>query len=227
MIFKKLIIVLVISSMYVLVTGQDCALYLPIEKGATWEMSSYNARGKKAGVIRYELVDKTMNGDDIIFSVKTSFTDDKGKQTFESDYEAYCHDGVFEIDMQSKIDGYALGAYKDMKMEIDATNYDVPELNTAPGTKLEDATLEVQVAGIFKMTINTIDRQVLAKETIETPAGTFECLVLTQTTNSKMIIKVESTTKEWYAPEVGLVRSESYNKNGKLTGYTELTALNQ
>ena len=190
-------------------------------------MTSYNAKGKEGGKIYYELVEKSAQGDDITFTIKSRFEDGKGKETFESTYEAYCHDGVFEIDMQSKMDGVAMGAYKDMKMEVDATNYEVPDMDASPGTKLDDASLEVQVAGIFNMIINTTDREVLAREEIETPAGTFDCLVLTQTTQSKMIVKVQSTTKEWYAPGVGLVRSESYNKKGKLTGYSELTALNQ
>ena len=38
-----------------------------------------------------------------------------------------------------------------------------------------------------------------------------------------MIMNIEGSSKEWYAEGVGVVRSESYNKNGKLTGYSELT----
>lgn len=224
---KNLVILLSFISYSYLASAQDCALYIPVDEGASWEMTSYNAKGKEGGKIYYELVEKSAQGDDITFTIKSRFEDGKGKETFESTYEAYCHDGVFEIDMQSKMDGVAMGAYKDMKMEVDATNYEVPDMDASPGTKLDDASLEVQVAGIFNMIINTTDREVLAREEIETPAGTFDCLVLTQTTQSKMIVKVQSTTKEWYAPGVGLVRSESYNKKGKLTGYSELTALNQ
>ena len=224
---KNLVIFLSFLSYSYLASAQDCALYIPVDEGASWEMTSYNAKGKEGGKIYYELVEKSAQGDDITFTIKSRFEDAKGRETFESTYEAYCHGGVFEIDMQSKMDGVAMGAYKDMKMEVDATNFEVPDMDASPGTKLDDASLEVQVAGIFNMIINTTDREVLAREEIETPAGTFDCLVLTQTTQSKMIVKVQSTSKEWYAPGVGLVRSESYNKKGKLTGYSELTALNQ
>ncbi len=224
---KKLIVFLSLIGYSYLSSAQDCALYIPDEEGASWEMTSYNAKGKEGGKIYYELAEKSEQGGDITFTIKTRFEDAKGKEAFESTYEAYCHGGVFEIDMQSKIDGVAMGAYKDMKMEVDASNYEVPDLDVSPGTKLDDASLEVKVAGIFNMIINTTDREVLDREEIKTPAGTFDCLVLTQTTESKMIVKVQSTTKEWYAPGVGLVRTESYNKKGKLTGYSELTALNQ
>ena len=33
----------------------------------------------------------------------------------------------------------------------------------------------------------------------------------------------ESTTATWYSENVGMVRSESYDKKGKLTDYTLLT----
>jgi len=34
---------------------------------------------------------------------------------------------------------------------------------------------------------------------------------------------VEGTSKEWHSENVGMVRSESYNKKGKLLGHSELT----
>jgi hypothetical protein len=39
------------------------------------------------------------------------------------------------------------------------------------------------------------------------------------------MIDFNSKGIEWIARDVGAVRSETYNKNGKLTGYTELIKL--
>jgi hypothetical protein len=38
------------------------------------------------------------------------------------------------------------------------------------------------------------------------------------------MVKTEASSKEWYAEGVGLVKSEIYNKKGKLMGYSELTS---
>jgi hypothetical protein len=35
---------------------------------------------------------------------------------------------------------------------------------------------------------------------------------------------VEMSTVEWIAENVGVIRSENYDKKGKMTGYTELSA---
>ena len=58
------------------------------------------------------------------------------------------------------------------------------------------------------------------------PAGTFDCIQLSQKVALKMGINIEAYSKEWYAEDIGMVRSESYTKNGKLTGYSLLTKLN-
>jgi hypothetical protein len=78
----------------------------------------------------------------------------------------------------------------------------------------------------IRMNVEITDRKVLGKETMQTSAGSFPCLILSQRVKSKiMMFNVEATSKEWYAEGVGMVRSESYDKKGKLTSYSVLTAL--
>ena len=79
---------------------------------------------------------------------------------------------------------------------------------------------------IGALTIHTTNRKVEARESYTCPAGTFECLVISQTTQTKMVMKIETSSKEWYAKEIGMVRSEFYNKKGVLKGYSLLTAIN-
>jgi hypothetical protein len=40
-----------------------------------------------------------------------------------------------------------------------------------------------------------------------------------------MMVRMKNNSKEWYAENVGMVRSETYNKRGKLMGYSELTKM--
>jgi len=42
----------------------------------------------------------------------------------------------------------------------------------------------------------------------------------------KTIMKMETSSTEWFSKEVGMVKSESYNKKGKLISYSLLTAYN-
>ena len=78
----------------------------------------------------------------------------------------------------------------------------------------------------MNISVTISDRKVVAEETLNTPAGEFDCAVLEQTVSTKMMMSIIMESKEWYTPGVGMIKSESYRK-GKLTGYSLLTAFNR
>lgn len=80
-------------------------------------------------------------------------------------------------------------------------------------------------AFVIPSKVNMTDYKVEAREQVTTPAGEFDCLVISQRVSTKVIVKVEAGSMEWYAKGIGMVRSESYNKKGKLVGYDVLTEL--
>ncbi len=205
----------------------DCKPYVPATVGTSWELTSYNDKGKLTGRIEYELVDKVVNGNDITFSVKTTTYDKKDKPIFSSSFDAKCSEGRFAFDMAFMMDGSSMQAYQDMDVSIDASDYEIPSMDAAAGTTLPDGTLTIKIAGpiAMNMTVFVTDRKIEKKESVTTPAGTFKCLVSSQNVSTKMVVNVNSATKEWYAEGIGLVKSESYSQKGKLQGYSELTKL--
>jgi hypothetical protein len=209
----------------------DCHPYIPVSEGSTWEITNYSAKGKETGKIAYELLEKSSSGSDVTYKIKAITYDNKGEETFTTEFEAWCKGGQFQFDMAFKMDGSAMAAYENMDVDMDASEFELPSMNASAGTTLKDGTLSVQVgmngATMFRMNVLVTDRLVESRESTDTPAGSFDCLVLSQRVSTKMIVKVEASSKEWYAKDVGMVRSESYNKKGKLTGYSELTKLNR
>jgi len=120
-------------------------------------------------------------------------------------------------------------SYNNMDLEINGTSLEMPSYDSKIGTNLKDGNLDMKIGadGVMpiKMSILMTNRKVEGKEQMTTEAGTFDCIVMSQNIKTKMMISIESNTKDWYAENVGLVRSESYNKKGKLTGYSVLTKL--
>lgn len=229
---KRLIIFFCLFS--VAISGQaqvDCNPYIPTEKGSTWEITNYNAKGKVIGSVSYELLDKVVSDQDVNFVIQNDTYNKKGKHLLSSTFEAKCQDGKFNLGMSMKLDGASLQQYQDMDLEIDASDFIIPSMDTPAGTTLPDATMTVGLGGEspikFSMTINIVDREVESRQEIETPAGKFNTLVLSQRMSTKMIFKVQSSSKEWYAEGIGMVRSETYNKKGKLKSYSELTKLDK
>ncbi len=207
----------------------DCKPYLPGTVGDSWEITSYSKKDKVTGTITYEILSITESDSTTTYEVQSTFFDEKGEQTYQSTYEAMCENGVFHLDMTVMMDGNTMAAYESMEVEVDATEFEVPEMNESAIGPLEDGTLKVKIASngvnMMTMTVNVTDREIESLEEVTTEAGTFECLKMTQTVNTRMIMKIESSSIEWYSEGIGMVRSESYNKNGKLTGYSVLTKL--
>jgi len=207
----------------------DCKPYVPTSEGDKWEITNYTHKGKETGKIAYELVSKEETANSTTFTIKAVSYDKKGEITFTNSFDAFCKDGKFEFDMAFMINGEAMSAYESMDVEIDASEFEIPSMDTPEGTQMSDGSLIVKVGSnsmvMFKMTILVTERMVGPKGSLTTAAGTFQCLTFSQKVNTKMIMKVEAYTKEWYAEEIGVVRSESYNKKMKLNGYSELSKI--
>lgn len=223
----SLFIILIIS--HVNFSQVDCTPYVPVSIGTKWEITNYSKKDKITGIIKYELLNKTETDSSSIFTLKATSFDDKGEETYVDEYTAECVNGIFKFDMAFKMDGQMMEAYKDMDVEMDASDFEIPTLDEEVGTILPDGTLDVKIssngATMFNMRIEITDRVIEAKEEISTSAGNFDCILISQNVKTKMIIKIEASTKEWYSPNIGIVRYENYNKKGKLTGYSVLTSL--
>lgn len=210
--------------------SQSCELYFPVEEGTSFEMTSYNPKGKVEGVVKHEVLSKSGSGDDISANYKMTQFDKKGKETFSTDYDIHCEDGVMMIDMRSMLNGSDMGNYEGMEMTVDGGNMAIPGELT-PGQTLPDANIKVSFGSggmnMFSIEVDVTNRKVVKEESLTTPAGTFDCVKITQDVKTVMLFKVEASSADWYNKGAGVVRSESYNKNGKLTGYSELTALNK
>ncbi len=226
---KTLLTLILIALTTVGFSQTDCKPYVPIEKGTQWEVTSYDKKDKVTGRTVYELLDLVEGDAKSTFSIKAMQYDDKDELIYTNEFEAWCENGKFQIDMAYMINGEQMQAYESMDVEVDATKFEVPTLDEPAGTALPDGevTVTVRSSGVqmFKMTVEVVDRLIEGRETQTTDAGTFDCVVFSQTVKTRMIVKVEGSSKEWYAENVGVVRSESYNKKGNLTGYNVLTSI--
>ncbi|MCF6348980.1 MAG: DUF3108 domain-containing protein [Flavobacteriaceae bacterium] len=68
-----------------------------------------------------------------------------------------------------------------------------------------------------------LNGKVEKREEITIPAGTFDCYVISFETEFKMGIKRKGKTRQWLAKGVGIVKTEDYNKKGKVISKSVLT----
>ena len=210
----------------------QCSKFYPFSKGATSTLTLYNEKGKTQGTITYQVLSVSSTTDGEKASVTSSFKDEKGKEITTTNYDAYCKNGTVSIDFNSMLRPEMTRAFGggDIKSEITGVDIDVPN-NLSVGQKLKDAEMKMKMSmsGMnFNMNTFITDREVVAKETITTPAGTFECYVIFQNTVSEgMAGSMKRSSKQWFAEGVGVVKTEDYDKKGNLDGSGILTSFSK
>lgn len=195
------------------------------------EYTTYDKKGKATGKASHETLSIKEEDDKLTALIKIISEDIKGKDSFTSEYEASCQNGLFSLDMARFFDTSKLHQYDDEKFTVEMEG-DVLEfpVNMTSDDVLNDGSFIVKVNTneftLMTMTFNITNRKVIGNETITTDAGTFDCQKVTYDFDSKLgIIKVKGSGVEWYQKDRVVVKSESYNKKGKLIGSTELTGI--
>ncbi|MBK7212061.1 MAG: hypothetical protein IPH88_01930 [Bacteroidales bacterium] len=225
---KKNLIPTIIGLMFFLISttvfSQDCGYY-PVKKGAIMGYQSLDGKGKLTGTSRITITDVQQSPSSAVYNVKSEYWDDKNKPQQSRDYTMKCNSGEFSIDMQSLIDPKSMEGFKDMEVTFSGTDMVFPS-SLSVGQVLPDANITMAAATggmvIMKMTIMITNRKVESIETITVPAGTFECYKITYDLETKMGLKIITTAVQWMNKGAGAVKSESYDKKGKLLGSTVL-----
>jgi hypothetical protein len=224
-IFTVFVVILFMSSYAI---AQDCGGFEMMKEGTFIEMKSYDGKQKLTGTNRQQIKEVSETNEGIVVKIESEQLDHKGKSSGIANLEMRCKDGVFYMDMKNFFNQESMGDMKDMEVSVDATDLAYP-YSMQVGQELPDGIITMAfVSGPMpmNMSVKIYNRKVEAKETITTPAGSFECYKVTYDIDTKSIIKMTNSAVQWFSTKVGAVRSETYSK-GKLVGYTEITAFNQ
>ncbi|WP_088339520.1 TapB family protein [Robiginitalea sediminis] len=208
--------------------AQACSTYYPMKEGVRLEYTLYDKKDKVEGTQWQEFRNVQETSEGLEAEVHMGFSDAKGKEVYETSYGMTCNGSVIRIDYQSLLSGPMLDQYGEMEAEITGTDMELPN-NLEVGMELPDSqvTMTIDMGAMnMKMEVEVTGRKVEKKETVTTAAGSFECFVIYSDTRSKMMMANQNfPTRTWIAPDVGMVKSESYNKSGKLTSRMELSGI--
>jgi len=222
---KKLFIIIVsiITSAWS-VSAQN--IFFPSKQGMKLVYVNMNEKGKPESFTRQTILSVVGAGDNMVINYLSQVLDKNQNQIGDTPIEipmtVTVNDGVVELDMRN------FGSPgTESFIEIEGDKLRIPPTLT-PGDKLEDVNFIITLNMGFKIRteVSLIDQECLAIEEITVPAGVFECHKVTQTSHAKVMRQTAKTTIiTWYAPNVGTVKSETYNEKGKLQSSTELFSI--
>jgi hypothetical protein len=208
----------------------QCNEFYQIDNGSAWEMETYNAKGKLSAVNKQKVTAYSKNGSGFAATINSAIYNEKGKEQMKGDLEMKCENGVVYIDMRNFIPEEQMKNMGNYEMKVESENLEIPS-SLSVGQTLKDGSVTLTATNSplpMNMNVMITERKVVAKESITTPAGTFDTYKITSKATFKNKFGVSMTFEfsnvEWLAPKVGVVKTESYNaKNGKLNGYSILT----
>jgi hypothetical protein len=224
---KHVFVILFAFMLTGLVQGQDCSFYT-LSEGMVTAYQNLDTKGKVTGTTRSTCLNVEKAGKAIIFKMKSEYADAKNENPSTLEYEMKCEDGTFYVDMKNLIDPKSMEAFKGMEISVDSKDMMYPAVLSA-GQTLPDANITVSAAtsgvSLMNLTINITNRKVIGTESVTVPAGTFECFKITYDVETKMMFKVYATVTEYVNMGVGNVKTETFDKKGKISGTTQLVEL--
>lgn len=222
---KKFVFLTGFILMYVVVSAQET--FFPTKEGTVLTYKSFDKKAKESGVVRYTIKNVNINGKDLDITYLCEALDPKQSLIYKEEITIHQKGDKLYIDMGNFLNKGAFQQNGQIPAEIQITgnNMEIP-LNAQPGEALPDANVTMSMKMGFinlKMAANVTNRKVEAKEDITVTAGTFKCCKFTSEVAATVLgINTKSKNTDWYAKGIGIVKTESYDKNGKLQSTFEL-----
>lgn len=224
---KKITLLTCSLAIFSFTRAQDCTNYFFLQNNKTVEMTITNKKGSVTGKQVYKISDVKNNGGVVTASLHSELFDKKGKSQAIGNSVVECNGGEMKVDMKMMLPQQQQEQFSKAEASLDKVYIDYP-VSMSVGDKLKDATftLDMETGGLKQnLTMLINDRKVAAKESVTTPAGSWDCYKITY--HSKTTVKtagigipINMDVTEWYAPGFGVVKTESKY------GGTEITAIN-
>ncbi len=224
---------IIVAALFTKAMAQDCSFYFPTKVGTTVVTTYYDKKGKETSKLYQKVLDykEGTNYQEVKVQNRTEAknSEDVPDSLLIHEFTLRCEDGKFEVNWDSYMNSDIMNAYQGMDIEISTNEMFIPS-NLKAGQTLPDAsaTVTVRNSGIklVSITINVTNRKVEKFEKVTTSAGTFDCVKITADTDTKVLFKkVHTSSAQWMAPGVGVVKTENYDKKGKLESSSVITEI--
>jgi hypothetical protein len=226
----SLLIAAVILAMHV--AHAQCGFF-PMKEAGVYTYAMYDHKDKPSGTLNYNFKNVSTVAGETKADVDMVVKDDKGKDITKSSAQYRCTAEKFMVDMKSSVAPAQTEAFKNMEMRGEAAYIEYPS-NLSVNSQLPDGNMHLDVYNEGQpygtMDMEVYERRVEAQENVSTPAGSFDAYRIRSTMRTKVQLMgigfpMETQTVEWYAKGTGLVKQESYNKNGKKVSSVILTSV--
>jgi hypothetical protein len=226
---KKLILFLAVFFAAMMLKAQET--FFPTKEGTVLVYKTFDKKNNLTNLLRYTIKEVKTQGDNMDITYLCESIDPKDKPLFKEEITIHQKGDKIYFDMSNFINKAAFQQNGQIPPEVQVKGNELQiPLNPQPGETLPDANVEMALKMGFvnmKMFAELTNRKVEAVEDVTVSAGTFNAYRLScDVSSSAMGIKSKSRNIDWYAKGIGTVKTENFDKNGKLQSHTELIQVN-
>lgn len=162
------------------------------------------------------------------YLLKTEIDDAKFMKMSSRDFAIKCKDGKWNIDLVSFVNHDVMKEFQSTNINIDTNNIVYPEILTV-GLTLPNAKVTISTAGsdgkMATTVITATNRKVVGMEKVSVLPGVFDCYKITFDMEISGPSKKTYHVVEYISEGVGKIKSETFDKKGKLTSSSLLIEL--
>ncbi|NCT76673.1 MAG: DUF3108 domain-containing protein [Chitinophagaceae bacterium] len=212
---KRILLFIAVLLTAVILQAQNCDYYF-LQEGKTIEIGFKNKKGKSTGRQVYSISKREKKGNSVSATVSSEMFSAKGKSEMKSENRVSCENGKLVCDMRMYVPAGQQEYLGNSTAKVDEAYLEYPA-SMKKDDQLKDGRFSVNFkteTGLTgSLSVSITNRKVLDKETVTTPAGTWECFKISCTTkvNTKILLNVPVTINvtEWFAPGFGIVKTEA------------------
>lgn len=212
-----------------------CTTAFGMKPGQNLEYQLLDGKGKPLGTWRYRVqkvgIDSVTSKKGKVtvtasVQLKSGLYDAANRVLAQQDLTYFCRNDTAFSDGLSSINYDALKSFKDRRLSYQAVPIAWPN-QPATGSQLPDGGVQVQVSSpsvaIAKVQTTLRQRKVLSdRVSVTVPAGTFSCYPVqsqrevSTAARADLVLKNSGRQVDYYDPAVGIVKTEQFDKGGKL-----------
>ncbi len=207
--------------------------FYALKKGGVVEYTNYDGKGRVSSYVKNKVIEMQRHGRNITAVLAGTETNAKGKELGSATLSLRFQNGSFYVDLLSMMPPKGL-ENADFDAKITGREMMIPE-KLAPGQVLPEAEMQFNIKmkgdgdsmALPPIVVRVFNRKAIGAESVETPIGKFVCFKINQSVEMELplIGKQVSSGTVWIGKGMGVVKSVSYDKKGKLQGTTLLTNL--
>lgn len=209
---KKIIFIAIFALAFMAQSYAQDAYFL-YNEGAKLTIANTDTKGKHTGYSTLEVKEVVGSRSNCTVKYESMVYDKKMNPMLTAPMvqEFTVKNDVVTYDPQSMVGQVMQG----MQVTVEGTPFTLPA-GAKVGDTFPDYNIVMNIAGL-KTTSNVTGQKVVATETLTVDGRAIDCVVIEQTTTSKVLgMNQSGTQKTWYGKGYGSVKMETYNAKGKM-----------